>query len=513
MTTGFAPLVEPLGATRDPAEVCARFLDLPYLLFLDSAATQHPDAHFSFLAAGPLRVVRSKGSHTETWSVAGGGWTPAAGDALSVARGLLPAEPTEPIPGLPPFQGGIAGYLGYDWGAVLERLPRPRYDDLAIPDVVIGLYDWVIAWDHRIGTAWLISTGLPESGEGRVRLARERMEMVRERLGGRRGGYPPTGGWAAGQASRSVAHETDVPAAPLPRRPAAPPSYPVVGIEGAEKIGLRGTFTHRAYLDAVARVRDYILAGDIFQANLSQRFQCRSDEAPFHLYRRLRQRNPAPFAAYLGFGELAVLSASPERFLRLDEDRRRIETRPIKGTRPRGLGPMHDAALGRALAESEKDRAENVMIVDLLRNDLSRVCRPGTVRVPELFALEHHPTVHHLVSTVVGEIEPGSGAVELIRAAFPGGSITGAPKVRAMEIIAELEPTQRGVYCGSIGYISATGAMDTSIVIRTYVARDEQVYFQAGGGIVADSDPELEYRETLDKARGLIETLVESPRL
>ncbi|HEV8176981.1 MAG TPA: anthranilate synthase component I family protein, partial [Gemmatimonadales bacterium] len=225
------------------------------------------------------------------------------------------------------------------------------------------------------------------------------------------------------------------------------------------------------------------------------------------------QRNPAPFAAYLGFGELAVLSASPERFLRLDEDRQRIETRPIKGTRPRGLGPMHDAALGRALAESEKDRAENVMIVDLLRNDLSRVCRPGTVRVPELFALEHHPTVHHLVSTVVGEIEPGSGAVELIRAAFPGGSITGAPKVRAMEIIAELEPTQRGVYCGSIGYVSATGAMDTSIVIRTYLAQDEQVYFQAGGGIVADSDPELEYRETLDKARGFIETLVESPPL
>jgi para-aminobenzoate synthetase component 1 len=171
---------------------------------------------------------------------------------------------------------------------------------------------------------------------------------------------------------------------------------------------------------------------------------------------------------------------------------------------------MHDAALGRALAESEKDRAENVMIVDLLRNDLSRVCRPGTVRVPELFALEHHPTVHHLVSTVVGELEPAADAIDLLRATFPGGSITGAPKVRAMEIIAELEPTQRGVYCGSIGYVSASGAMDTSIVIRTYLALRGQVYFQAGGGIVADSDPELEYRETLDKARGLIETLVAS---
>jgi para-aminobenzoate synthetase component 1 len=287
------------------------------------------------------------------------------------------------------------------------------------------------------------------------------------------------------------------------------PTYPVTGIDGAEELGLRSTFTHRGYLDAVGRVRDYIIAGDIFQANLSQRFQTSMPGAPFDLYRRLRRRNPAPFAAYLDYGELAVLSASPERFLRLDEQRH-IETRPIKGTRPRGLGPMHDAALGRALAESEKDRAENVMIVDLLRNDLSRVCRPGTVRVPELFALEHHPTVHHLVSTVVGELEPGADASDLIRAAFPGGSITGAPKVRAMEIIAELEPTQRGVYCGSVGYISLTGAMDTSIVIRTYLALRGRVYFQAGGGIVADSDPELEYRETLDKARALIETLVES---
>jgi para-aminobenzoate synthetase component 1 len=258
----------------------------------------------------------------------------------------------------------------------------------------------------------------------------------------------------------------------------------------------------------VARVREYIVAGDIFQANLSQRFQAPLGEAPFELYRRLRGRNPASFGAYLGFGDLAVLSASPERFLLFEEERRLVETRPIKGTRPRGLGPMHDAALGRALEESDKDRAENVMIVDLLRNDLSRVCRPGTVRVPELFALEQYPTVHHLVSTVVGELEAGADAVDLLRAAFPGGSITGAPKIRAMEIIAELEPTQRGVYCGSIGYLAPSGAMDTSIVIRTYLAKDGQVYFQAGGGIVADSDPEQEYRETLDKARALIDALV-----
>jgi para-aminobenzoate synthetase component 1 len=491
-----APLVDNLGETGDPIELVTRFLDLPGLVFLDSApGAQHAvDAHqlarYSFLTADPARTVRSKGRRTE---IGGPGleWTPLDLDPLFAIRDLLAPHGAAPIPGLPPFQGGAAGYIGYDYGAVLERLPRARYDDLAVPDVVLGLYDWVIAWDHRVGTAWIISTGLPETGQAREVRARERLAMVRERLRGpaRR---------AAPASVRGDAVPEDAP------------SYPVLGVEGAEPIGLRSTFTHRGYLDAVTRVRDYIVAGDIFQANLSQRFQAPLTEPAFGLYARLRRANPAAFAAYLDYRELQVISASPERFLRLDENGRHVETRPIKGTRPRGLGPMHDAALGRALAESDKDRAENVMIVDLLRNDLSRVCRPGTVRVPELFALEQHPTVHHLVSTVVGELDAPAGGIDLLRAAFPGGSITGAPKVRAMEIIAELEPTRRGVYCGSIGYLSITGAMDTSIVIRTYSALRGRVYFQAGGGIVADSDPELEYRETLDKARALIAALAGS---
>ena len=479
--SGFAPLVEPLEGFPDPVDVAALFLDLPYLLYLDSAT----GTGFSFLTADPAIVVRSKGPLTQV--LQGGTWRPAQGDALAVARGMLADARIDPVPGLPPFQGGIAGYIGYDYGAVLERIPPTRYDDLALPDVVLAFYDWVIAWDHGRGTAWVVSLGLPACGPEREPRARERMELVASRL--------------AGKAPRSA---RDASARP-PRGPEAP-AYPITPTDAAAAIGLRSTFTHRGYLDAVAKVREYIVAGDIFQANLSQRFHAPLREPPFELYRRLRRRNPAPFAAYLGFDDVTVLSASPERFLRLDHDRQ-VETRPIKGTRPRGLVPMHDAALGRALAESEKDRAENVMIVDLLRNDLSRVCRPGTVRVPELFALEQHPTVHHLVSTVVGELEPAADAVDLVRATFPGGSITGAPKVRAMEIIAELEPTRRGVYCGSIGYISASGAMDTSIVIRTFVAAGGALYFQAGGGIVADSDPELEYRETLDKARGMIETL------
>ena len=474
------PLVEPLEGLGDPAEVTGRFLDLPWLLLLDSASSGNgiPDtralSRFSFLSADPTAVVRSRGKAVQVLEA--GSWRSAEGDALEVARGWLREMGAETQPGLPPFQGGVAGYIGYDYGAVLERVPATRYDDLALPDVVLGRYDWVIAWDHQTGAAWLISRGDPE-----------RRRMVLDRLAS---ADPPT---AAG---------TVPDAEPWPRGAPAP----AYATDAATGIGLRSTFTHRGYLDAVAKVREYIVAGDIFQANLSQRFQAPLREPPFELYRRLRRRNPAPFAAYLAFGDVTVLSASPERFLHLDPDGR-VETRPIKGTRPRGLGPMHDAALGRALAESVKDRAENVMIVDLLRNDLSRVCRAGTVRVPELFVLEQHPTVHHLVSTVLGELRPEADAVDLVRAAFPGGSITGAPKVRAMEIIAELEPTRRGVYCGSIGYLSATGAMDTSIVIRTFVLRDGELYFQAGGGIVADSDPELEYRETLDKAAGLIATL------
>jgi para-aminobenzoate synthetase component I len=498
--TSSPPLVESLGELGDPAEIAGRFLDLPYLLLLDSATGAptpgevHPLGHFSFLTADPPIVVRSTGPLTEIGDAQG--WRTVPGDPLDAVREVLGEWRSEPVAGLPPFQGGAAGYVGYDYGAVLERLPAPRYDDLAMYDVVLGLYDWVIAWDHRLGTAWLLSTGLPASGAAREHRAERRLEQVRRRAAG--GTSRRTAGFSAGGPHAAPAGPSTVA-----------PSYHVPEVPAAERIGLRSTFTHRGYLDAVARVREYIVAGDIFQANLSQRFQAPLAEPPFGLYRRLRRRNPAPFAAYLQFDDVAVLSASPERFLQLDEGRRNVETRPIKGTRPRGLGPMHDAALGRALAESDKDRSENVMIVDLLRNDLSRVCRPGTVRVPELFALEQHPTVHHLVSTVVGELEPGADAVDLLRATFPGGSITGAPKVRAMEIIAELEPTRRGVYCGSIGYLSTTGGMDTSIVIRTFTALRGRVYFQAGGGIVADSDPELEYRETLDKARALISALAE----
>jgi para-aminobenzoate synthetase component 1 len=430
-------------------------------------------------------------------------------NALSVVRALLAPFETEPIPELPPFQGGAAGYIAYDFGAKLERLPAPRFDDLAIPDLVLGVYDWVVAWDHAAERCWIISTGIPESGERRARRAHERLAMVRSRLAGGERWWTPHDYNVASPRTPAPRDGSRSPYAPPPSRAMAP-SYPVDGVAHAREIELRSSFTHAGYLAAVSRVRDYIVAGDIFQANLTQRLEAPLREPPWSLYRRLRTVNPAPFAAYLDMAGVRVLSASPERFLRVDAGGA-VEARPIKGTRPRGIHPVHDAALGRVLSESAKDRAENLMIVDLLRNDISRVCAPGSVRVPDLFALEHYSTVHHLVSTVTGTLEAGRDAIDLLLAAFPGGSITGAPKVRAMEIIAELEPSRRGVYCGSVGYISITGAMDTSIVIRTYLALGARVYFGVGGGIVADSDPEEEYRESFDKARALVSALAAGP--
>jgi len=474
-----APLIEELTPVPDPVRCCEQLEGLPYRLFLDSAAPGPRLGRYSFVMADPVAVVRTRGD---------------AG-ALASVRQLLAPHRTESIDGLPPFQGGAAGYLAYDWGLTLERLPAPRFDDLGLDDAVIGLYDWVLAWDHTAAKAWLISTGIPAAADRSAARAAERAEMVKEWLSR---GCRPSGLQQGGPENRSEDRQ--------PRTDERAPSYPVDG-EGA----LRSSFARADYLDAVGRVREYIYAGDIFQANLSQRFEGPLALPPWEFYRTLRRVNPAPFGAFFDVPGAPVLSTSPERFLRVSAGGH-VETRPIKGTRARGVGPEHDAALGQALTESAKDRAENLMIVDLMRNDLSRVCAPGSVRASELFALERYATVHHLVSTVVGQLEAGYDAFDLLRAAFPGGSITGAPKLRAMEIIAELEPSRRGVYCGSLGYWSTTGEMDTSIAIRTAVVRDGRIYFSAGGGIVADSDPEQEYRETLDKVRATIDALAAERR-
>jgi para-aminobenzoate synthetase component 1 len=461
-------LVSELKHAPAPAEACARFLDLPYPLLLESARPSQRLGRYSFLAADPWQVLKRKGGGS---------------DPFAELASLLARYPLEAHRGLPPFQGGAAGFLAYDLCHHLEKLLSPRFDDLDLPDLCLGLYDWTLAWDHESGRTWLVSTGLPEEGAARAARAESRAAMVRKRL-----------------ASPAIPAGARTP---TPSRP-GPPTHPV-----RELPGVVSTFSREQFLSVVARTREYILAGDIFQANLSQRLEAGVVEPPFELYLRLRLKNAAPFAAYFDLGEAVIASASPERFLLLEGNR--VETRPIKGTSPRGLSPRHDAALGEVLTESEKDRAENVMIVDLLRNDLSKVCADGSVEVPELCQVERYATVHHLVSTVVGRLRPGLGPVDLLRAAWPGGSITGAPKVRAMQIIAELEPTRRSVYTGSLGYFSFSGAMDTSIAIRTFILKGSRAYFQVGGGIVADSDPQREYDETLDKARGMVAALRQAP--
>ncbi len=448
-------------AYRDPLAAFAPFAHRAGAVFLDSALPGGAVGRYSFIAAEPFHTLKSRDGVIED------GTACFRGDPFAALAERLALYPLDHEPGLPPFQTGAAGYLAYDLGRHLERLPAHRIDDQRLPDLLMGFYDWALGFDHLERRAFIMANGYPAPTESERRArARERIAEIRRRLD---------------------------ESATLPDRPVR--AWPKPDLD------------REAYEAMVRRTIDYILAGDIYQANITQRFSAALAEGddPFALYCALRRRNPAPFAAYLCHGEVSIVSASPERFLKLA--RGRVETRPIKGTRPRGRTPEEDEALKRELAASEKDKAENLMIVDLLRNDLSRVCRDRTVEVPVLFGLESYATVHHLVSVVTGELLPGKAAVDLLRAAFPGGSITGAPKIRAMEIIAELEPTRRGPYCGSIGYIGFDGTMDTSIVIRTICIKGRHLTFQVGGGIVADSDPAAEYEESLAKGRAMIEVL------
>ena len=450
----------------DPLRAFAAVSALPSPLLLDSARIDPQLGRWSYVAADPFLMLTSKDGRIRL------GERSVTGDPFAVLQRLLRASPMEHDPVLPPFQTGAAGYLGYDLCHHLERLPAPETDDLRFPDMVLGLYDTVAAFDLVERRAWVMSSGLPEiSPEPRMHRRRARLDRL------------------AGLVARA-------PELAAPSVVAAGP--------------IASGFDRAGYEAMVQRVVDYILAGDIFQANVSQRFAAGLPDglSPFDLYRRLRAKNPAPFAAFMDFGDTVIASASPERFLQLDAGK--VETRPIKGTRRRQADPAADAAAAAGLLASSKDRAENVMIVDLLRNDLSRVCREHSVLTPEICALHSFATVHHLVSTVTGELRQGADAVDLLRATFPGGSITGAPKIRAIEIIAELEPTRRGPYCGALAWLGFDGAMDSAITIRTFAIKGDVVTFQAGGGIVADSDPAAEYEESLDKARALIAALAGS---
>jgi len=467
-------LIERLSPAPPPSQAAAAVVGQPCPFFLDSGMRIGSYGRYSFVGCDPFAVLCSKDGQI---AVTGHGARTLAGDPFEVLDRML-AQHALPHAEKPvPLGAGLVGYLGYDLCHHLERLPRTTVDDIGVPDLLLGAHDVVYGYDHDTQEGYLISTGLPERGAQAQVRARERAAWLKGVICGP--GAPRVEGPASG--------------APQPTR----------------------NFMRADYLEAVARAIEYVYAGDIFQVNLSQRFDAELSVPAWELHQRLQERNPAPFAAYLDFAgagpcaEMQVVSASPERFIRATGHL--LETRPIKGTRPRGSTPEEDARLAQQLLGSRKDRAELTMIVDLERNDFGRVCKFGSVKVTDLFTLESYPTVHHLVATVTGELRPDRTYVDLLRASLPGGSITGAPKVRSMEIIDELEPTQRGVYTGCIGYIGFDQEMDLNIVIRTFVVANGRAYWQVGGGIVADSQPDAEYQETLDKGLALAQALGFAP--
>jgi para-aminobenzoate synthetase component I len=462
--------VEPWDGELDVEAALARLSRQPHCLFLDSARRDPVLGRYSFLTADPFEYVE----------LAAGGTDGLADVELRMAR-----WPSNTLPELPPFQGGAAGLFSYDMGRWLEKVPEPGIDEFKTPALAIGIYDVVLAIDHLEGRAWIISQGLPETGrKARCRRAAERIEQFRAWLS------DPAPGRLRFRADSFSDLSIDQ-LAPCVRVPGPP--------------GLVSNFSAEQYLQAIRRAIEYIHAGDVFQVNIAQRLLFAAHDDSVELYVRLRKRNPATFAGYFDLGDLQIVSASPERFLKVSGGN--VEARPIKGTRQRTARPEADLFAGDEMLQSEKDRAENVMIVDLLRNDLARVCEPDSVRVTQLCRLETYQFVQHLVSAVRGTLALGKGPLDLLRAAFPGGSITGAPKVRAMEIIAELEPTARGAYCGALGYLGFDGALDTSILIRTITAGRGWWQAPVGGGIVAQSDPAREYEETWHKATGLIRAL------
>ncbi|NIF26674.1 aminodeoxychorismate synthase component I [Pantoea sp. Tr-811] len=439
--------LHPLPYQPDPAAYFARLRQAPGAILLDSARPGAARGRFDLLSAWPVQQLQAGPDEQ------GRAFLQRLREGLQqLGAAQLPAGTDLP------FAGGLIGYLSYDFGRRLEQLPSLAVDDLGLPDAQLGLYAWALVTDHLLGTSQLVF-------------------------------HPSLG---HDEQARLIALFEAADTAPCgPFQLLAP---------------MRGDLQPAQYQAAFDQVQRYIQAGDCYQINLTQRFRAPCQGDPWHAYQALRLACPTPFS---GFQQLAdgsaLLSFSPERFIRVSQGQ--VETRPIKGTRPRSADPAEDARNAQELRHSAKDRSENLMIVDLLRNDLGRTCEIGSVKVPELFSLESYPNVHHLVSSITGQLAADKDALDLIGDSFPGGSITGAPKIRAMQIIDELEPTRRALYCGSLLYVDVRGEMDSSIAIRSLLVKDGQVSCWGGGAVVADSNWQAEYEESIAKVRVLMETL------
>jgi para-aminobenzoate synthetase component 1 len=432
--------------------------DREWAVFLDSGGDRISGGRYDIYSADPYLTLTTQGAVTEIRGRSG--VARSTRDPLEILREqlgtLAPSGPSLP------FCGGAMGYFAYDLGRRYERWPELAARDIDMPEMAIGFYDWAVVVDHEAKRSTLV-------GQGRDDRTFADWDKLTQEL------------------------------SDLSRRIHAP-------LKVLEHV--RSNLDRKAYDRAFKKIKTHIRDGDCYQVNLSQRFSAPVIGGGWSAYQRLRASNPAPYCAFLNLPYGQILSSSPERFIRVRDSQ--VLTQPIKGTRPRGASLAEDEALRRQLSESRKDRAENVMIVDLLRNDLGKNCAPGSVRVSKLFDVESFANVHHLVSTIEGTLARGRHALDVLRGAFPGGSITGAPKVRAMQIIEECEPQRRSVYCGAIGYIGFDGAMDTSIAIRTLLRSGDSIHAWAGSGVVADSDADLEYQECLDKVSGLLAVLADS---
>ena len=450
-----------LPYNKNSAELFSYFTDHDWSIFLDSGYPSANSGRYDILSAEPVATIVSQSGST-TLTQASSKYTSSASPFEILRTTLKTYKPKKKKPeNKLPFNGGVLGYFSYDLARTIENIPSTTHDAENLPEMAVGIYTWAIIVDHKLKKTYF-------TGD----ISKKSPLFTLEKL-------------------ISICNKKE----------SSPQSCEKFHVTSKVSSNL----CYSKYCDAFNKIKKYIVAGDCYQINLTQRFSATAIGNPWIAYRQLRALNPTPFSAYINtpFGQ--ILSSSPERFLQVSNGK--VETKPIKGTRPRSDNKTEDHKQKKELQKSPKDHAENVMIVDLLRNDLGRACKTGSVKVPSLFNIESYSTVHHLVSTVTGTLSPNKDAINLLEACFPGGSITGAPKIRAMEIIESLEPHRRGIYCGSIGYIDFNGNMDTNIAIRTLIYNQETIRYWVGGGIVYDSNIDDEYQEALDKGKALLELL------